>query len=43
MLAARQSYGGDLVRIDIAHADSVGRFTSWRPKLTVTQWRAVKS
>jgi precorrin-6Y C5,15-methyltransferase (decarboxylating) len=42
MLAARQSYGGDLVRIDIAHADSVGRFTSWRPKLTVTQWRAVK-
>jgi precorrin-6Y C5,15-methyltransferase (decarboxylating) len=42
MLAARQSYGGDLVRIDIAHADPVGRFTSWRPKLTVTQWRAVK-
>jgi len=42
MLAARHSYGGELVRIDIAHADPVGRFTSWRPKLTVTQWRAVK-
>lgn len=42
LASARQTHGGDLVKIDIAHAEPIGRFTAWRPKLTVTQWRAVK-
>lgn len=42
LIAARQSHGGDLVRLEVSHAEPIGRFTSWRPKLAVTQWRAVK-
>lgn len=42
LIAARQTYGGELVRLEVSHAEPVGRFTSWKPKLAVTQWRAVK-
>jgi precorrin-6B C5,15-methyltransferase / cobalt-precorrin-6B C5,C15-methyltransferase len=30
--------GGDLKQASIAHADSVGRFHSWRPAMPVVQW-----
>lgn len=43
LIAACKDHGGSLVRIDVSHAEPIGRFTSWRPKLSVTQWRAVKS
>ena len=42
LIAARATHGGELVKIEISHAEPIGRFTSWRPKLAVTQWRAVK-
>ncbi|WFB11011.1 precorrin-6y C5,15-methyltransferase (decarboxylating) subunit CbiE [Streptomyces sp. LX-29] len=36
-------YGGELVRIAVAHAVPVGGFTGWRQAMPVTQWSAVKS
>ena len=42
VLAAREKHGGSLTRIDIAHAEPVGRFTGWRAQMTVIQWSAVK-
>ena len=35
-------YGGDLVRIQISKADSIGKVTGWRPSMPVTQWSLVK-
>lgn len=35
-------HGGELVRIDIASAEPVGRHRAMRPRLAVTQWRATK-
>ena len=35
--------GGDLRRISIEHAEPVGRFTGWRPAMTVTQYSGRKS
>ncbi|MGX1307198.1 precorrin-6Y C5,15-methyltransferase (decarboxylating) [Amorphus suaedae] len=36
-------HGGDLVRIDVAEQDAVGRFRALRPRMSVLQWRVVKS
>jgi precorrin-6B C5,15-methyltransferase / cobalt-precorrin-6B C5,C15-methyltransferase len=36
-------HGGDLVRIDVAEQDAVGRFRALRPRMSVLQWRGVKS
>ncbi|MGW3570346.1 precorrin-6y C5,15-methyltransferase (decarboxylating) subunit CbiE [Streptomyces sp. NPDC000941] len=36
-------YGGELVRIAVAHAAPVGGFTGWRQAMPVTQWAAVKA
>jgi precorrin-6Y C5,15-methyltransferase (decarboxylating) len=33
-----ERYGGDLVQANIARADRVGRFHSWRPAMPVVQW-----
>ena len=35
-------FGGELVRIGIAHASPVGSKRTMQPRLTVTQWRAIK-
>ncbi|MFE7661140.1 precorrin-6y C5,15-methyltransferase (decarboxylating) subunit CbiE [Streptomyces celluloflavus] len=35
-------YGGELVRLAVAHAVPVGGFTGWRQAMPVTQWTAVK-
>ena len=34
--------GGDIVRIDIAHLEAVGRLRGMRPRMSVLQWRIVK-
>lgn len=34
--------GGDLTRIEISRAKSLGSFEAWRPALPVTQWSATK-
>jgi precorrin-6Y C5,15-methyltransferase (decarboxylating) len=34
--------GGDLVRMDVARADPIGRFHGWRPAMPVVQWRVEK-
>ncbi|NBE50948.1 precorrin-6y C5,15-methyltransferase (decarboxylating) subunit CbiE [Streptomyces boluensis] len=36
-------YGGDLVRLAVAHAVPVGGFTGWRQSMPVTQWAAQKT
>lgn len=36
------AHGGELVRIDVARAEPVGRLTGWRPAMPVTQWSLVK-
>ncbi|MFD9128184.1 precorrin-6y C5,15-methyltransferase (decarboxylating) subunit CbiE [Kitasatospora sp. NPDC059571] len=35
-------YGGELVKLSVAHAVPVGGFTGWRQAMPVTQWSAVK-
>ena len=42
LIALRARLGGDLVRLDVARAEPVGRFTGWRPAMPVTQWSLVK-
>jgi precorrin-6B C5,15-methyltransferase / cobalt-precorrin-6B C5,C15-methyltransferase len=34
--------GGDLTRIEISRAKSLGSFEAWRPAIPVTQWSATK-
>ncbi|MFE9461610.1 precorrin-6y C5,15-methyltransferase (decarboxylating) subunit CbiE [Streptomyces californicus] len=44
LLAGRHTaYGGELVRLAVAHAVPVGGFTGWRQAMPVTQWSVVKS
>ena len=43
LLEVHASYGGDLSRIAISHADLVGQLTGWRPAMAVTQWSIIKS
>ncbi|WP_329559874.1 precorrin-6y C5,15-methyltransferase (decarboxylating) subunit CbiE [Streptomyces uncialis] len=40
---ARHRYGGELVRLAVAHAVPVGRFTGWRQAMPVTQWSVRKA
>ena len=42
LLIAFQQLGGELSRIDVARADSIGGMHGWRPAFPITQWRAVK-
>lgn len=39
---ARAEFGGELTRIQVEHADSIGRFAGWAPARAVVQWAAVK-
>ncbi|CAL9405117.1 Precorrin-6Y C(5,15)-methyltransferase [decarboxylating] [Streptomyces sp. enrichment culture] len=39
---ARRRYGGELVRLAVAHATAVGGFTGWRQAMPVTQWAVRK-
>jgi precorrin-6B C5,15-methyltransferase / cobalt-precorrin-6B C5,C15-methyltransferase len=37
-----KAQGGELLRIEISRADSLGSFETWRPALPVTQWSVTK-
>lgn len=43
LAGAHTTFGGNLSRIAVAHAEPVGAHTGWRQAMTVTQWSAVKS
>ncbi|GAA3156430.1 bifunctional cobalt-precorrin-7 (C(5))-methyltransferase/cobalt-precorrin-6B (C(15))-methyltransferase [Streptomyces rameus] len=43
LAGARRRYGGELVRLAVAHAVPVGGFTGWRQAMPVTQWSAEKT
>jgi precorrin-6Y C5,15-methyltransferase (decarboxylating) len=38
LLGAHARHGGALLRLDVSHADPVGRFTAWRAQLPIVQW-----
>lgn len=38
----QEKHGGDLVRFEISHLHRVGPFRAFKPRMAVTQWRAVK-
>jgi precorrin-6Y C5,15-methyltransferase (decarboxylating) len=38
----QQRYGGELMRIELAHAAPLGRYRSWEPSRPVVQWHVVK-
>ena len=42
LIARHQEHGGTLIRIAIERAEPLGRMTTWRPALPVTQWTWVK-
>jgi precorrin-6Y C5,15-methyltransferase (decarboxylating) len=42
LASARARYGGELVRIEISHAQPLGTFEAWRGQLPVVQWSASK-
>jgi precorrin-6Y C5,15-methyltransferase (decarboxylating) len=42
LAGARERCGGELVRIEIAHAEPLGSFEAWRAQLPVVQWSARK-
>ncbi|MGA8156767.1 MAG: precorrin-6y C5,15-methyltransferase (decarboxylating) subunit CbiE [Rhodoplanes sp.] len=42
LIARHAALGGELVRISIARADTVGTKTGWRPAMPVTQWSWIK-
>jgi precorrin-6Y C5,15-methyltransferase (decarboxylating) len=37
-----QRHGGELMRAEFAHADSLGRYRSWKAERPVVQWSVVK-
>ncbi|MGI5217726.1 precorrin-6y C5,15-methyltransferase (decarboxylating) subunit CbiE [Nocardia sp. CA-290969] len=42
LLSWSAAYGGSLRRYQIYRGEPLGRFTTWRPQLPVTQWSVVK-
>jgi precorrin-6Y C5,15-methyltransferase (decarboxylating) len=42
LAGVRERCGGELVRIEIAHAEPLGTFEAWRGQLPVLQWSASK-
>jgi precorrin-6Y C5,15-methyltransferase (decarboxylating) len=39
---ARERCGGELVRVEVAHAEPLGSFDAWRAQLPVVQWSTRK-
>ena len=39
----QRAVAGELVKLDLSYAGPLGRFTTWRPALPVTQWQAIRS
>lgn len=42
LLILYAKYGGDLIRIQVSRADTIGRVNGWRPSMPVTQWSLIK-
>jgi precorrin-6Y C5,15-methyltransferase (decarboxylating) len=42
LVAARQRHGGELLRLEVAHAAPLGGFTGWRPQMPVVTWSVRK-
>ncbi len=42
LLALRSSYGGELSRLSIAHAEPVGPYHGWKTAMPVTMWSIAK-
>ncbi|MGV7212342.1 precorrin-6y C5,15-methyltransferase (decarboxylating) subunit CbiE [Bradyrhizobium sp. UFLA05-112] len=42
LVELHQRHGGDLMRVEIAHAGSLGRYRSWEVARPVVQWSAVR-
>jgi precorrin-6Y C5,15-methyltransferase (decarboxylating) len=38
----RARFGGELARIEVAHAEPLGRYSGWRSAAPIVQWRLVK-
>ena len=38
----QQRHGGELMRVEISHADRLGRYRSWKAARPVVQWSAVR-
>ncbi|MCA6121441.1 precorrin-6y C5,15-methyltransferase (decarboxylating) subunit CbiE [Bradyrhizobium sp. WSM 1704] len=38
----QQRHGGELMRVEIAHADQLGRYRSWKAARPVVQWSVVR-
>lgn len=43
LFAARAARSGELVRLEVAHAEPLGGLTGWRPQRPVVQWAATKA
>jgi precorrin-6B C5,15-methyltransferase / cobalt-precorrin-6B C5,C15-methyltransferase len=39
----QQAEGGELVKVAVSYLEPLGRFTTWRPALPVTQWQVTRS
>ncbi|QIG98884.1 MULTISPECIES: bifunctional cobalt-precorrin-7 (C(5))-methyltransferase/cobalt-precorrin-6B (C(15))-methyltransferase [unclassified Bradyrhizobium] len=37
-----QRHGGDLMRVEIAHAEPLGRYRSWKATRPIVQWSAIR-
>ena len=42
LAALQQQHGGELMRIELAHAAPLGRMRSWEASRSVVQWSVVK-
>jgi precorrin-6Y C5,15-methyltransferase (decarboxylating) len=42
LLAAHAAHHGELVKVEVSHAEPLGSFTSWTPRRPVIQWAARK-
>ncbi len=42
LLVRQATHGGELCRIDVASLDAIGEHRAFRPRMTVTQWLAVR-
>ena len=42
LAGAHGTFGGEMSRIAVSHAEPVGERTGWRPAMPVTHWNATK-
>lgn len=42
LMELHQRYGGELMRVDIAHAAPLGRYRSWQASRPIIQWSAIR-